>query len=200
MLKKLLMLCVTLILSLSATLAAATVDVNTADQATLETIKGIGPVHAKAIVDERTRNGPFRNADDLAARVKGLGPKSVAHLEAAGLTINGSSAPPGGGTSAAKSSAASHKSSASTAPATPVTTPATTATTTHGGTPAAAPVAASGAKRWKWLKKHPAASAATSASAPAGVSGSTAARTGKTPKAKKAKKSKAASAAAASGT
>ena len=115
MLKKLLMLCVALALSLSATFAAA-VEVNSADQATLETVKGIGPVHAKAIIDERTKNGPFKDADDLAARVKGIGTKSVTNLEAAGLTINGSSAAPSGAKAAAK--------------------PATTSTT-NPGTPAA---------------------------------------------------------------
>ena len=76
MLKKLLMLCVALVLSLSAGLAAA-VEVNSADQAALESVKGIGPVHAKAIIDERSKHGPFKDADDLASRVKGLGTKSV---------------------------------------------------------------------------------------------------------------------------
>src|ERR1700757_4066124 len=95
LLKKLLMLFVALVLSLTAGFAAA-VEVNTADQAALESVKGIGPVHAKAIIDERTKNGPFKDADDLAARVKGIGAKSVKNLEAAGLTINGSGAPPAG--------------------------------------------------------------------------------------------------------
>ena len=97
MLKKLLMLFIALGLSLSAALASA-VEVNTADQASLESVKGIGPAHAKAIIDERTKNGPFRNVDDLVNRVKGIGPKSVQNLEAAGLTINGSSSPPSGRT------------------------------------------------------------------------------------------------------
>src|SRR5471032_1830061 len=95
MLKKLLMLCVALALSLSAGFAMA-VEVNSADQAALESVKGISPVHAKAIIDERTKNGPFKDADDLATRVKGIGTKSVKNLEAAGLTINGSTAPPMG--------------------------------------------------------------------------------------------------------
>ena len=55
MLKKLFMLCVAVVLSLSAGFAAA-VEVNTADQAALESVKGIGPVHAKAILDERAKN------------------------------------------------------------------------------------------------------------------------------------------------
>lgn len=95
MLKKLLMLVVALSLSLTAALAAA-VEVNTADQAALESVKGLGPVKSKAIIDERAKNGPFKDADDLANRVKGLGAKSVANLEAAGLTIGGSTTPPTG--------------------------------------------------------------------------------------------------------
>jgi competence protein ComEA len=148
MLKKLWMLCVALVLVLCAGLAAA-VEVNTADQAALESVKGIGPVHAKAIIDERTKNGPFKDADDLAARVKGIGPKSVKNLEAAGLTINGSGAPP---TGAAKSTAKSTKSA-----------PQSTATTAE--TPAAnAPAAASGTKASKSKKKSKAAASAPTAS------------------------------------
>ena len=75
MLKKLLMLCLALALSIGAAFAA--VDVNTADQTSLEAVKGLGPVKSKAIIDERTKNGPFKDADDLASRVKGLGAKSV---------------------------------------------------------------------------------------------------------------------------
>lgn len=55
MLKKLLMLCFAFMLSIGA--AFATVDVNTADQAVLESVKGLGPVKSKAIIDERTKKG-----------------------------------------------------------------------------------------------------------------------------------------------
>ncbi len=149
MLKKLWMLCIALVLLLSAGLAAA-VEVNTADQAALESVKGIGPVHAKAIIDERSKNGPFKNADDLAARVKGIGTKSVTKLEAAGLTINGSSAPPAG-TKAAASTAAK-----------PAAKPAqqTTATPSASASASASmPADASGAKASKSKKKSKAASA-----------------------------------------
>jgi competence protein ComEA len=189
MLKKLLMLCVALALSLSAGFAAA-VEVNSADQAALESVKGIGPVHAKAIIDERTKNGPFKDADDLAARVKGIGTKSVTNLEAAGLTINGSSAPPSGAKPAAKSSStASTKAAPAAAPAATTAAPATSTTT-------AAPAEASGTKGAKSKKKSKAAAseaaaASAPAAAPADASGAKAS--------KKAKKSKAASAAAASG-
>lgn len=188
MLKKLLMLCFALILSLSAGLAAA-VEVNSADQAALESVKGIGPVHAKAIIDERTKNGPFKDADDLVTRVKGIGPKSVQNLEAAGLTINGSSAAPKGAP-AKSSTAAKPATTAKPATAAPA---ATTPQTTAQSTPSAAPAdAASGTTKTKKSKKSKAdatASAATSASAPAMASDTTAS------KSKKSKKSKAASAA-----
>jgi competence protein ComEA len=181
MLKKLVMLCVALALSLSAGFAAA-VEVNSADQAALETVKGIGPVHAKAIIDERTKNGPFKDADDLAARVKGIGTKSVTNLEAAGLTINGSSAPPAGVKAAPKSGSTA-------------STKAAPAATTAATTPAAPADAASSSKKSKKKSKaaasEAAAASAPAAAAPADASGTKASK-------KKAKKSKAASAAAAS--
>ncbi|MEX3809842.1 ComEA family DNA-binding protein [Paraburkholderia sp. BR13439] len=189
MLKKLFMLCVAVALSLSAGFAAA-VEVNTADQVALESVKGIGPVHAKAILDERAKNGPFKNADDLAARVKGLGQKSVENLEAAGLTINGSSAPPTG----AKTSA---RSATKTTPAAPAATTAAAPAATTAAPAAAAP--ASAAKPSK-SKKKAAASDATAAAAPAAAAASAPAEaSGTKASKKKAKKSKAASAAAASG-
>ncbi len=141
MLKKLLMLCLALMLSVGHAFAA--VDVNTADQAALDSVKGLDPVKSKAIVDECTKNGPFKDADDLANRVKGLDTKSVAKLEENGLTIGGSSAPPTGKgsktstststTSATKSTAANSMSNSSGGSAAPnsivkSSTAATTAT------------------------------------------------------------------------
>ncbi|MDE1184402.1 helix-hairpin-helix domain-containing protein [Paraburkholderia sp.] len=183
MLKKLLMLCVALALSLSAGFAAA-VEVNSADQAALESVKGIGPAHAKAIIDERSKNGPFKDADDLATRVKGIGTKSVTNLEAAGLTINGSATPPSG-KSAAKPATAKTAAPAATTGATmnPMATSDAAPTKKSKKSKAAASDASTAAA--------PAATAATTASAPDAASG--------TKKGKKAKKSKAASAAAASG-
>lgn len=48
------------------------VSINTASEAELEQLPGIGPVLARAIVAERTAHGPFRSVDDLG-RVRGLG-------------------------------------------------------------------------------------------------------------------------------
>lgn len=67
--------------------AFAVVDVNTADQATLDTLPGIGPVLSKAIIVEREKSGPFKSAEDLSERVKGIGDKSVLNMEKHGLVV-----------------------------------------------------------------------------------------------------------------
>jgi len=52
--------------------AAALVNINTADQAALETLNGIGPSKAQAIISYRTQNGPFANIEDIM-NVSGIG-------------------------------------------------------------------------------------------------------------------------------
>jgi competence protein ComEA len=69
----------TLVLSPLGALAAGPVDINTADAAGLEQVKGIGPARAKAIVEYRQANGPFAKVDDLV-RVPGIGEKAVGKL------------------------------------------------------------------------------------------------------------------------
>ncbi|MFI4928589.1 MAG: ComEA family DNA-binding protein, partial [Burkholderiales bacterium] len=66
---------------------AGAIDLNQADEAQLLAIKGLGPTRVRALLDERQANGPFVDADDVAARVKGIGPKTVARLQAEGLAI-----------------------------------------------------------------------------------------------------------------
>lgn len=56
-----------------------TVDLNTADQAALEELPGIGPALAERIVAWREDNGRFRTVDDLLA-VPGIGEKVVEGL------------------------------------------------------------------------------------------------------------------------
>ena len=75
--KRLLSLILVLISSIS--LAYAAVNLNTATVDELDGVKGIGPSKAKAIVDHRSKNGPFKSVDDLKG-VKGFGEKSVARL------------------------------------------------------------------------------------------------------------------------
>lgn len=60
-------------------LALGAVNINTASVDELDTVKGIGPGKAKAIVDYRTKNGPFKSVDDLKG-VKGFGEKTLAKL------------------------------------------------------------------------------------------------------------------------
>ena len=74
-----------------AGLAAAVVDLNSATVTELDAVKGIGPAKAKAIVDYRDKNGPFKSVDDLKG-VKGFGAKSVEKLRPE-LTVGGASAP-----------------------------------------------------------------------------------------------------------
>lgn len=54
----------------------AVVSVNAADQAALETIPGIGPVKAAAIVAHRTDHGPFGSIEELI-EVTGIGPATL---------------------------------------------------------------------------------------------------------------------------
>ncbi|MGH8727214.1 MAG: ComEA family DNA-binding protein [Burkholderiales bacterium] len=55
---------------------ALAIDINTATSEELQSIKGIGPGKAKAIVEHRQVNGPFKSIDDLA-NVKGFGANSI---------------------------------------------------------------------------------------------------------------------------
>lgn len=68
--KKLLLIVVTLFAF--AGLANAAVNINTATQEQLETLKGVGPAKAKEIIEYRKKNGPFKSVDDLD-KVKGIG-------------------------------------------------------------------------------------------------------------------------------
>lgn len=69
--------------------AFAQVDVNKADQAALDGVKGIGPKMSKSILDERKKGGEFKDWADLEGRVKGVGEKNAIKLSDAGLTVNG---------------------------------------------------------------------------------------------------------------
>lgn len=73
----------------SVCFAFVDVDVNKADQAALDGIKGIGPAKSKLILAERAKGGNFKDWADFESRVKGIGEKSAIKLSDAGLTVNG---------------------------------------------------------------------------------------------------------------
>ncbi|CCW10682.1 ComEA family DNA-binding protein [Rhodococcus aetherivorans] len=58
---------------------AGPVNLNTADEATLDALPGVGPVTAAAIVAWRRDNGPFTDVEQLA-EVDGIGPARLARL------------------------------------------------------------------------------------------------------------------------
>lgn len=77
-----------------ATLAAfalnafAAVDINKANQAELEGIKGIGPGLSAKILEAR-KAGSFKDWNDVVERIGGVGPGNAAKLSANGLTVGG---------------------------------------------------------------------------------------------------------------
>jgi competence protein ComEA len=57
----------------AAPAAGGPVNINTADQAALESLPGIGPALAQRIIDYREANGPFASIEDIQ-NVSGVGP------------------------------------------------------------------------------------------------------------------------------
>jgi len=118
MLKKLLVVAFACFAFCGTVLAA--VDLNTASQQELESVKGIGPAKAKAILDYRTKNGPFKAVDDLA-KVPGFGAKSVSNMKAE-LAVG--AAKPAAAPAAAKPAAPAAPAAKPAAPAAPAAKPA----------------------------------------------------------------------------
>ncbi len=75
---KKLVIFVTLLFLFTGT-AFAAVNLNTATQAELESLQGIGPAKAKAIIEYREKNGAFTSVDDLT-KVAGVGPGIVKQI------------------------------------------------------------------------------------------------------------------------
>ena len=68
--------------------AFAVVNLNTATQEQLETLNGVGPAKAQAIIEYRKKNGNFKTVGDLN-NVPGIGDKTLAKLKPE-LTVSGS--------------------------------------------------------------------------------------------------------------
>jgi len=65
----------------SSTASPGLVNINSADEATLQTLPGIGPVTAQRIIAYRTANGPFQQTSDLK-KVSGIGDARYADIQA----------------------------------------------------------------------------------------------------------------------
>ncbi|ROV51751.1 ComEA family DNA-binding protein, partial [Neisseria chenwenguii] len=65
--------------ALGTALSLAAVNINTAGEAELETLPGVGPAKAKAIVAYRSQHGQFKSVDELK-NVKGIGEGIFAKL------------------------------------------------------------------------------------------------------------------------
>ncbi len=84
--------------------ASALVNINTADEAALETLPGIGPSKAAAILEYRSEHGPFASIEDIQ-NVSGIGPSTYASLS--GLITVGDAAAESTETASATSTPAS---------------------------------------------------------------------------------------------
>lgn len=60
--------------------AAGKVNINTAEQSELETLPGVGPSKAQAIIKHREENGPFNSADAITD-VTGIGEKTFENMK-----------------------------------------------------------------------------------------------------------------------
>ena len=66
----------------------AALDFNTATEAKLDSIKGIGPAMSSKILDER-KKGSFKDWNDFTKRVKGVKGKNAVKFSEQGLTVDG---------------------------------------------------------------------------------------------------------------
>lgn len=68
------------LLAIMVSLSMAAVNINTADLAQLETLSGIGPTKAQAILQYRKEHGSFKSVNELD-NVKGIGMKTVQKIK-----------------------------------------------------------------------------------------------------------------------
>ena len=74
--------------------STAVVNINTATQAQLESLPGVGAKAAERILEYRQKNGQFKKVEDLM-NVKGIGEKSFLKLKPR-LTVTDKATPSGG--------------------------------------------------------------------------------------------------------
>jgi competence protein ComEA len=81
-------------------------ELNQANQAELEMVKGVGPQLSTLMLAQR-KSGLFRNWDDAVRRLPGIGPARAKKLSDAGLRVNGEAYEPQSAASASAVTAAS---------------------------------------------------------------------------------------------
>ena len=116
--KRLLLFVVALLFS---ALALAAVNINTATKEELDSLPGIGPVKAQAIIDYRKANGPFKTPEDIM-KVSGIKEGEFGKLKGL-ISVSGASTPVAGAAKSEPVKAAAPAAPAS-APAVPAATPA----------------------------------------------------------------------------
>jgi competence protein ComEA len=79
---------IAIVLAFFAAAAFASVDINKANQAELEAVKGLGTVTAGKIIDER-KKGEFKSWADVQQRMSGIKDARATRLSNAGLTVGG---------------------------------------------------------------------------------------------------------------
>ena len=89
----LMLLAVVAMAAIPAAAPAAVVNLNTATQAQLESLPGLGSKVAERILEYRQKNGAFKKVEDLM-NVKGIGEKSFLKLKPL-LTVTAKTAPSG---------------------------------------------------------------------------------------------------------
>ena len=83
--------CAAVALALAAGLCAAT-DINQANEAELDSVRGFGPPTTARILQERAK-APFASWADFMRRVKGIKHARARQLSHEGLTVNGQTYP-----------------------------------------------------------------------------------------------------------
>lgn len=68
---------------------AQQMDLNKATEVELDSLKGVGPVLTKEVLNER-KKAPFKDWDDVTSRVKGIGPQKARSLSEQGVRVQGS--------------------------------------------------------------------------------------------------------------
>ena len=107
---------------LFAGLAFAQININTATTDELDSLKGIGPTKAKAIIDYRKKNGPFKSVDDLE-NVPGIGPATLKDIRGS-VMVSGASQPLPATAQHTSPGKAQPRATAPARPTTPAVTPA----------------------------------------------------------------------------